>query len=573
MKATRPWLTVERALWAVLALLSLLVHLWNLGARPMQPDEARQALAAWQASQGLTVSWDGVTSALWFSLSTVFFAFSGGRDFTARLAPALFGVLLTLLPYGLRNRLGRTEALVAGALFAISPTILFFGRYLAPDIGVMTAALGLLVAFIHWRETGRRAWLLGAAVALALLLLAGPSSWAFLLLLLLWVMVRTLMAWRGRFRLRGFEFLTSSGPGLDPFLAFGLTFFLTATVFLIQWGGLGAAADLLPRWVEHFHSGGEYPWFHPLLQLALYEPFVLLFGLLGVVTVVRRPDADKLFLVWWAGAGLLLSMVAGGRTSADLVLALVPLILLAAGFVGRFLADLQSAFEWRNEGAFLGLALILLGYLFINLAGYSRTGDSGYYPLIAVASVFLLALVAVYWAWRGREQAWRGALLSLIVVLTALTVDLSWLLNFPSHTDRPELILRTRTSPQVLDFVEHLGRLSAHRLGDDRVLPVTVDEQVGVVVRWYLRDFLKARFVPEVTSPPGTLAVVTPGGVNPPLGEAYTGTDYLLQERWTPAGLAGRHLLRWILYREANTQPEKDTVILWVQRLAETEGE
>src|SRR5512137_2129720 len=129
-----PWLTGEKAAYIGLAILALVLRLAALGAYPLSDAEAGQALVAWRILQAQPIGQAGY-SPLIVTLNLISFLLLGGSELAARLGPALLSVPLALLPYGLRRHLGRTGALAAGALFALSPTVLYLSRTVDGDIG------------------------------------------------------------------------------------------------------------------------------------------------------------------------------------------------------------------------------------------------------------------------------------------------------------------------------------------------------------------------------------------------------------------------------------------------------
>jgi len=154
--SSAPWLTGEKAVYIGLALLALVLRLIALGAYPLSDAEAGQALVAWRILQAQPVGQAGY-SPLIVTLNLVSFLLLGGGEAAARLGPALLSVPLALLPYGLRRYLGRTGALAAGALFALSPTVLYFTRTVDGDIGVAVGGLALVVGLFNWLESLRPA--------------------------------------------------------------------------------------------------------------------------------------------------------------------------------------------------------------------------------------------------------------------------------------------------------------------------------------------------------------------------------------------------------------------------------
>jgi len=254
-RSTHSWLTVEQALYGGLAFLALILRLYALGRRPMQPPEAQQALAAWQLLQGQSIEAVGY-SPLLLTANFALFALLGANDVVARLPLALLGTLLVLLPYGLRRWLGHGGALLAAALLTLSPLALFNARYLSEATAVAVSALLLLIGLAHWLE-GRQAGAIRLAVAgLSGLLLAGPGAYSLLLILassgLLLRLTHRGLSWEGLVRSQGANLGLKHGDW-GPWLRragvlFALIIGLIATAFVLNPGGLQAVLDVLPTW-------------------------------------------------------------------------------------------------------------------------------------------------------------------------------------------------------------------------------------------------------------------------------------------------------------------------------------
>ncbi len=121
-----PALTVEAALYIMLAIAAFFARFFLLGSVPLNADEARQALAAWNFSRGIPDAFTG--SPFLFASNAVLFALFGATDAAARFFPALFGTALVLTPALLRDYIGRAGALIASALFVFSPSLVLFSR-------------------------------------------------------------------------------------------------------------------------------------------------------------------------------------------------------------------------------------------------------------------------------------------------------------------------------------------------------------------------------------------------------------------------------------------------------------
>lgn len=161
-------ITVERLYWMIIALYAVASRGLMLGTRPLNPTEARQALAAFQTMHvGLTPG----PPAAWIQLldAAMLGAF-GASDLTARLLFAIAGVALVLIALALRPFIGRTGALAMATMVVLSPSITYFSRSAATQVPALLAALAVLALFaaIARHTTVGRAIALGCAIGLAL---------------------------------------------------------------------------------------------------------------------------------------------------------------------------------------------------------------------------------------------------------------------------------------------------------------------------------------------------------------------------------------------------------------------
>ena len=566
-------ITVEAGLYGLVALVAAALRLYALGTRPLQPEEASQALAAWSLLHGKAPG--AGYSPLLFLANLLLFFLAGASDFVARLPSALLGIALVLTPFLFRRRLGRWGALSASATLALSPTALFFSRHLSGDTAVAVCALTLTAALLAWADSKDERGLYVGAVALALMLTAGPGAYTALVAFASFALVSRLRwreplarewdAWR--------ESVKEGGKARSLGVLMGSVFLLSSTALLLNPSGLGAAADLFSAWMERLRQG---PGMRPLALLLLYEPFVLLFGLLGCRDGLRRREPFPLFLGWWAGVAAFLCLVTGRHSAGDVLLVISPLALLGGAFLGRVIEEAVREATWQHEGTFLAIALILCVYLGLGLANYAFSGRPVFLLAAGVALALLVAFAGLWGIKRGETR--RGVTLTAALVLLALSVNLGWNLNFARAGSPYELLPSSPTSPQVLDLRRTLERLSAQTTGDSHAMEVVVEEATGPVVAWYVRDFPNARWV-DTVSRPSALAVITrEPGEEPSLKGDYVGRGFVLRSTWAPPspweGLHGVYLMRWLLYREALPSPTLlvEKVVLWTPKAGGAEA-
>ncbi len=581
-KTVHSWLTVERALYLGLGLLALVLRLYALGRRPMQTEEAREALAAWQLLQGQPAETAGC-SPLLLSANLVLFALLGANDVTARLLSALLGTSLVLLPYGLRRWLGREGALAAAVLLALSPLTLFNGRYLSGATAVAASALLLLIGLARWVED-RRSWAIHlAAGGLAGLLLAGSGAYTVLLILASFGLFLALIH-----RRLGLDELVRSPQSIvhslksavrsqiadlrlrteDWGLPLALIIGLTSTCFLLNPGGLQALLDQLPAWGRGFVVATDgLPWPQYLALLPLYDPLLLIFGLAGLVLAWRERDLLGLFLGYWALAALVLTTLKAARGADDALLVILPLALLAGRFLGQRLPEWVREATWGQEGFFVALACGLTIYAVLQLSFFSLSDKAAYLQVLGVVMLLILGLFASIAYWLGREAACRGAGLFLVLVTSLATLSAGIHLNFVHLGDPHELALAAPISLQIRTLLSDVARLSAQRAIDEQAVDIALHRDLALPLAWYLRDYPNLKVVDSLAPTVDSTAVIAPlTAESPPLGGAYGGQDYLLRSWWNPGMLRGADWGKWLLRRQASTPLQEERVILWVRQ-------
>jgi 4-amino-4-deoxy-L-arabinose transferase-like glycosyltransferase len=111
---------------------------------------------------------------------------TGPTETVGRLVVAAFSVLAVGLIYWLASLLlGRSAALAAAALLAVSPSAVFYGRAFMPDTLMVCFSLAALIGFLRYTASGsRRALVLGASgLALTILvklpgiIVLAPIAW------------------------------------------------------------------------------------------------------------------------------------------------------------------------------------------------------------------------------------------------------------------------------------------------------------------------------------------------------------------------------------------------------------
>jgi len=169
-----------KAIYLLIFALAVVSRFWDVGTRAMSHDESLHALYSYYLYSGAGYTHNPMMHGpfLFHANALIYFLF-GDNDFTARIVPALFGVLMVMSPLLLRRWLGRIGALVTSALLLISPSFLYYSRYIRNDIYITVWTVVLIAALFHLLEDRKPGWLYVGAAALMLSLATKENAYIF----------------------------------------------------------------------------------------------------------------------------------------------------------------------------------------------------------------------------------------------------------------------------------------------------------------------------------------------------------------------------------------------------------
>lgn len=565
-------LTVEVALWILVAVLGLALRLYHLNAAPLAAHEAREALLAWQSATNQPTN-QLTNQPFLFAANALLFALFGASDALARLWPALFGCALVLTPALLQQRMGRLAALAAALYLAISPTALFASRQLDGTVVAAVGVMAFLGGLTRFFDEGRRSWLLFAAGSLALAIVASSATYGLILTLpLAWMSLA--WVWPGGRKAGALWQLVrpqiSSAFGV--FLVVGLAL---CTGLFWNPAGLGAAGDLAAGWLSRFGTVSN-PAASPLVLVGVYEPLALFFGLGGLIWAIRRRWRFGVLLGMWAGFQFLLLSLMPGRAPLDTLGIILPLALLAGYAIASFARSMQAE-AWVGEWLYALGVLVLWVHLYLRLARHALYGQPGdlFLALLTLTLQVFLGLVFVL-VMQGASVL-RGAVLGTGVVLLLATISAGWKLAYVRPSDPRELLVREPTADTVRDLVHTLQDLSWRKTGMPQTLPFTLVAPDEPVAAWYLREFSAMRRVDDLQSlhegETGQIIVALWPDWSP-AGSDYAGQSFPMQRRWDVREAwcvwekppQCRALLAWLLFRHASgVEDSGRRLVLWMR--------
>jgi len=411
--------------WLLLVVVSLSLHLWRLEERSFHHDEAIHAHASFNLKTNGIYRYDPTYHGpLLYYLTAATFKVAGDSDFTARLPVALAGVLLIAVAWSLRRPLGARAAWWTALLVTISPTFLYYGRFLRMDVLEVLMASAALIAV--WRASHGR-----------------PTAW-------IWVGVWTGLA----FATKENAYVTAALIGAVVALmaaGSGLRRAIPAIIEWLgrhRWGIVTSIAAAVVVAVPLFTVGFRYPedWFFPFKAVSYW------YGQHTVQRVAGPPWYHLPRLGLYEFLPILAALIWAARRRRRMLQLEWALLLFALASVGMY-CYLGEKVPWlgtHQVWAFLPLAGMQLARTF---------GPRG--------------------VWWSRTLAGVGLAATVVVSLTAGFV----LDEITPARRRVEALIYVQTAPEIKAPM-HEG----YRLAAEGVDPVAaVGGEAGWPISWYWR--------------------------------------------------------------------------------------
>ena len=277
------------------------MRLPRLSERPLHTDEAIHAVKLGEILEHNGYRYDRYEyhgpTLNYFTLPLAWlrgqFTFSQLDEYTLRVVPVCFGLLLVLLLLPLVRYLEKPLLLMAAVLTALSPIMVFYSRYYIMEILLTAFTFGVIVSAFLYLRTRKSGWAVSTGVFMGLMHATKETC------ILVWgVMVLSLLPFifSHRAQVKGFW------SGLNKkHLWTGL--FAGLAVSMLFFSSFGAnprgIVDSFLTFTNYFHKAGDfeihiYPWYW-YFQILLYNPspmgvnwteiFILLMSLFGFYAV------------------------------------------------------------------------------------------------------------------------------------------------------------------------------------------------------------------------------------------------------------------------------------------------
>ncbi|WP_343411125.1 flippase activity-associated protein Agl23 [Candidatus Amarolinea dominans] len=170
----------EKTAWALLLILAVVTHLYMLGVRAMSHDESLHVLYSWKLYDGQGYQHQPMMHGPFrFHINALGYALFGVNDAVGRLPAAVAGIATVWLLWFFRSYLGRLGAFLAATMFAISPAILYYTRYIRDESFMLLFLVWLILMIFRYFDTREPKYLIVMMVPYALMFTSMEISYIF----------------------------------------------------------------------------------------------------------------------------------------------------------------------------------------------------------------------------------------------------------------------------------------------------------------------------------------------------------------------------------------------------------
>ena len=194
----------EKTIYLIFIAVAIITRFWALGDRVMSHDESLHTQFSYQFFDGQGYNHTPLMHGPFlFHITAVAYWLFGDSDFTARVPVAIFGIILILLPYLLRDWLGRVGAIFTSFIFLISPFVTYYSRYIRHDVYVIVWAMFVFIAMWYYFRERKDFYIWVFVAATALMFSTKEVAFIYVAIFGSFLVIRLLTQFVGESWLRG----------------------------------------------------------------------------------------------------------------------------------------------------------------------------------------------------------------------------------------------------------------------------------------------------------------------------------------------------------------------------------
>jgi uncharacterized protein (TIGR03663 family) len=328
------------------------LRLPRLGQRPMHGDEAIHAVKFGELLEKKFYRYDPLEyhgpTLNYFTLIPAWLSgihkFKDLNEVTLRIVPVFFGLLLVLMPLLLFDGLGRSAAIIAAAMTAISPAFVFYSRYYIQEMLLVCFTFGVIACGWRYTQNKNICWAALTGVFIGLCHATKETSVIVFALILL-ALLLTLLMQRRQMSILNIVKAIKPRHFIVTILAAVAVSTLFYSSFFTNPDGI---FDSFRAYITYFNRAGQnnlhiHPWYYYLDILTWVEGF-------------ESPTWNEDLIVVMAAAGFVIAMTKKGISIVNFTL------LRFIAFYTLIMTVVYSAIPYKTPWCLLGFlhGMILL---------------------------------------------------------------------------------------------------------------------------------------------------------------------------------------------------------------------
>jgi len=462
-------------------LVALFIRFWDLGLRPFHSDEGVNSFFLLNLYNNNYYHYDpsNYHGPFLYYLGLIPFYVIGISDFSFRLMPVLFGVMVVAVLYPLRKRLGKMGLLTTGLLIALSPANSFFSRDTIHETYLVFFSLSAVVSFFLYAETRKSRYIYFASASLAFIITIKETYILTFAVFAISLAIAYLYEWIVNLRLRVCE-PKSKRQKLDTKQSEGAV------------GGHPSERGIFASFVydckKHKYGIGISVGMFLFINILFYSSFFTYHeGINGILTTLKI----------WTKTGT----HSGGHAKPFVyyfkVLYRNELPLMVLGIAG-----LYYAFRQRSKFTVFVASWAILIYLVYSYIPYKTPWLilNILLPLSLLGGIFIGGISKLI------RKGWHYAVFYLFYVgIMGFICYQSIILNFINYDDERCGLVYVQTKRDVYNLLNRLEVLTK-ACGKNMVINVVSKEYWPLP--WYFRDYKNARFWGSVIDNPNAPVIL-----------------------------------------------------------------
>ena len=369
----RDWCSF-RNLFLLIFLLGIFLRFFALDLKLFHHDEAIHAWFSYRLMTEGVYAYDPMYHGPFLYYVTAgMFTLLGDTDLVARILPALFGVAIIPLIYWI-YRLGyldERQTLIASLFIAISPSMVYFSRFLRHDIFQLFFTVLILAAILAYAEHGKLRYALLAGLAIGGGMTLKEDMPIFLIVLATFAI---------------YLLLTKKIRLPETWLRDTIAVVMVAlAVMVIFYSSFGAHFEIIETgWIKAYEHWASMhgmcricgPWFFYILLFLLYEVPIFLLAVYGTAQFAVRHNPLPGMAAFFGRKFPRKKEPAGSEECPDLS-------------IRKY--SMRQAVPWDKKEIFF---LFCIYWMLVSLAAYAYIGEK--VPWLIIHQLFPMILVSVY---------------------------------------------------------------------------------------------------------------------------------------------------------------------------------